>query len=251
MNIYSKPLQLSLFFHGIILFVLVNLNMSPVNRQDILVIDFSMGNEPISRESARTDAVSRPIGPQQNIKNRYQLAAEQHKKNAEPVPGTTPETSISRDSLQNEPQRLSMTINDNNPELKKGLNEFALYGSPARTGESGSQQVDSSSSSSINIRTTKPSEHSHYVKAHFAYIKDLIHKHIIYPAQAKQMGWEGKVITSFIVSGEGYAKDVKISKSSGYPVLDENAIKAIINASPFPKPPVEAQIIIPILYRLN
>jgi protein TonB len=65
------------------------------------------------------------------------------------------------------------------------------------------------------------------------------------------MGWEGKVITSFIVSSGGYVRDVRISKSSGYEILDENALKAINNASPFPKPPVEAQIIIPILYRLN
>jgi len=244
-------LQLSLVVHGIILFILMNQNMSPVKTQDILVIDFSMGNEALFRESARTDSVSRPIGLQQNIKNRHPLAAIQDQKNAEQIPVTTPETSDIKNMQPNEPQQPAMTPNEKNPEIKKGLNELALYGSPARTGESGSQKVDSSSSSSVNIRTSKPSEHSHYVKAHFAYIKDLIHKHIMYPAQAKQMGWEGKVITSFIVSSEGYAKDVKISKSSGYPILDENAVKAIKNASPFPKPPVEAQIIIPILYRLN
>jgi hypothetical protein len=49
----------------------------------------------------------------------------------------------------------------------------------------------------------------------------------------------------------GSAKDIKVMRSSGVDVLDKSAIEAVENASPFPKPPIEAQIIIPIVYRLD
>jgi len=44
---------------------------------------------------------------------------------------------------------------------------------------------------------------------------------------------------------------VNIIQTSGIEVLDMSAIKAVKDASPFPKPPCEAQIIIPLVYKLN
>jgi protein TonB len=90
-----------------------------------------------------------------------------------------------------------------------------------------------------------------YLKANFSYIKELINRHITYPKAARQMGWQGKVTISFIISSAGHAKGIKIAESSGVGALDKNAVDAVKSASPFPKPPVEAQIIIPILYQLN
>ncbi|OGW20041.1 MAG: hypothetical protein A2077_04645, partial [Nitrospirae bacterium GWC2_46_6] len=37
-----------------------------------------------------------------------------------------------------------------------------------------------------------------YLKEHFAYIRDLIMKSISYPRIARKMGWEGKVVVSFV-----------------------------------------------------
>jgi protein TonB len=251
MNIYSKPLQLSLFFHGIILFILMNQNMSPVKTQDILVIDFSMGNEPLFRESAPTDSVSHPVKLQRSITSTQPSATDQHQNSEEQNLFIPPESRDRKDNLHNELQQPAMTLNENYLDIKKGLHEFTLYAAEKSTGEAGFQKVASSSSANIEQKEVSTSVTSHYLKAHFAYIKDLVHKNLIYPSKAIKMGWEGKVITSFIVSSDGYAKDLKISKSSGHEILDENAIKAIRNASPFPKPPIEAQIIIPILYQLN
>ena len=90
-----------------------------------------------------------------------------------------------------------------------------------------------------------------YLKENFAYIRDLIQKKAAYPKLAKQMGLEGKVIVSFIVNSNGHAKDIKIMNSAGVEILDRSSIEAVKDASPFPKPPVEAQLIIPISYRFN
>jgi len=90
-----------------------------------------------------------------------------------------------------------------------------------------------------------------YLKENFSYIRDMIQKKVIYPKKARQMGWQGKVTVSFIIFADGFAKDITIIKTSGVEVLDSSAAVAVKDASPFPKPPCEAQIIIPLIYRLN
>jgi protein TonB len=90
-----------------------------------------------------------------------------------------------------------------------------------------------------------------YLKANFAYIKEMINRHIVYPKIARQMGWQGKVKISFIIASDGHAKGITIAQSSGFGALDISAVEAVEKSSPFPRPPAEAQIIIPIFYQLN
>lgn len=90
-----------------------------------------------------------------------------------------------------------------------------------------------------------------YIKAHFLYIKEDIEKNITYPRLARKMGWEGKVVVSFVITEDGMVIDVKIVESSGFSLLDNNAVKTIKTTAPFPKPPVRAEMILPITYRLS
>jgi protein TonB len=90
-----------------------------------------------------------------------------------------------------------------------------------------------------------------YLKENFSYIRDMIQKKVIYPKIARQMGWQGKVTVSFIIFANGFPKDIKIMQTSGIEALDSSATVAVKDASPFPKPPCEAQIIIPLIYKLN
>ena len=90
-----------------------------------------------------------------------------------------------------------------------------------------------------------------YLREHFLYIKDRILARIVYPNLARRMGWHGKVLTSFIIHVDGTVSDVRIVSSSGFKVLDQNAILTIQGVAPFPKPPITAKIIIPITYRLR
>ncbi|MDP2168367.1 MAG: energy transducer TonB [Thermodesulfovibrionales bacterium] len=92
---------------------------------------------------------------------------------------------------------------------------------------------------------------SSYLKENFSYIRDTIQKKITYPAIARQMGLEGSVVVSFIVRSDGSAKDITIKESSGIEILDRSAVEAVKKASPFPMPLLEAQLIIPIKYKLR
>ncbi|MEN8133984.1 MAG: energy transducer TonB [Thermodesulfobacteriota bacterium] len=89
-----------------------------------------------------------------------------------------------------------------------------------------------------------------YVKANFHDIKDNIQKGISYPRIARRMGWEGRVIVSFVVGKNGKIQDVHIVESSGFAALDKNAIATIKKAAPYPCPPVRAELVVPVVYRL-
>lgn len=89
-----------------------------------------------------------------------------------------------------------------------------------------------------------------YVEANLHYIKDNIQKRIVYPRLARKMSWEGKVIVSFVVDKDGNVQDVHIVESSGFTALDKNAIATIEKAAPYPCPPVRAELVVPVIYRL-
>lgn len=87
--------------------------------------------------------------------------------------------------------------------------------------------------------------------ADFAWIRDAIQQTIAYPATARRMGWEGKVVVAFQLLSDGSVRDVRVVQGSGHAALDRGAIDAVRNASPFPRSPVEAEVITPVVYRLT
>ena len=89
-----------------------------------------------------------------------------------------------------------------------------------------------------------------YLKEHFAYIRDLITKHITYPPMARRMGWSGKVVVAFIIAEDGSVHNVRVVESSGFPILDKSASETVRSAAPYPKPPVRAEIVAPVNFRM-
>lgn len=60
-----------------------------------------------------------------------------------------------------------------------------------------------------------------------------------YPSWAKKQEIEGVVYLSFVVLLSGLSKDIKIIHSSGFKILDEEAVATIKRAHPFPPIPQE------------
>jgi protein TonB len=90
-----------------------------------------------------------------------------------------------------------------------------------------------------------------YLKEHFLYIKESVQNKITYPPIARKMGWQGRVLISFVICRDGSVKDIRIVKSSGFKALDNKAMEVIQKTAPFPRPPVSAELIIPITYKLS
>ncbi|MBI3306297.1 MAG: energy transducer TonB [Candidatus Omnitrophica bacterium] len=49
----------------------------------------------------------------------------------------------------------------------------------------------------------------------------------LYPALAREKGWEGVVLLSVFVQGDGNPGEVTVEKSSGYKILDNAAVSAV------------------------
>ncbi|GAB4422955.1 MAG: energy transducer TonB [Thermodesulfovibrionales bacterium] len=118
-------------------------------------------------------------------------------------------------------------------------------------GDAGHDSRKPNSASISNAGDSIERSRQRYLKEHFTYIRDIIMKNLAYPHMARKMGWEGRVTVSFVVFENGSASDIKILESSGFDILDRNAMETVKKVSPFPKPPVRAEVIIPIVYKLN
>ncbi len=100
-------------------------------------------------------------------------------------------------------------------------------------------------------QSTPKSLREHYIKTNYSYIRDVVERKTNYPGIARKMGWEGRVVIAFTVCDDGQVEDIRVIKSCGFKSLDKNAIKTIKQCAPFPKPPVRAQVTLPITYRLK
>ncbi len=223
MNYQFRSLQVSIVTHALLFTVLFNIgSIIPANK--LMVIDFSLEDS--------MNAAGQP----------------------EKVRDQRPEITEQKQEIEKAEQKLSPVIPDN-----QASDTQAPVQAPA---EQKNESVSRASNITAEKRTALISTGSYesvnlidgtarYLKENFSYVRDAIQKNISYPRVARQMGWEGKVVVSFIVCIDGHAKDIKIKEGSGITLLDRNAIETVKKASPFPRPPVEAQLLIPIKYSLN
>lgn len=91
----------------------------------------------------------------------------------------------------------------------------------------------------------------HYVKEHFAYIRDLVTRRLAYPPLARRMNWSGKTVVSFIIQEDGSISTLKVVESSRHAILDQSALDTVRAVAPFPKPPVRAEIVLPVQFALH
>jgi protein TonB len=83
-----------------------------------------------------------------------------------------------------------------------------------------------------------------------------IGKYKQYPKIAQMRGWQGEVIVELLLDGNGKLKSKKILTSSGFDVLDKQALDMIDKAAPFPSPPEALRgssfsITVPIPFKLE
>ena len=92
---------------------------------------------------------------------------------------------------------------------------------------------------------------SRYLQTNFDGIRNKVSDNLRYPTMARRQGWQGQVQVKFVILLSGEIDDLQILSSSGYSILDRQALQAIKIAAPFPVPPVVASITIPVTFELN
>lgn len=85
-------------------------------------------------------------------------------------------------------------------------------------------------------------------------VQEKISSAIVFPLEAQQKGWQGVVKLEVVIKKDGSLKDVYIKQSSGYQVLDENALQTTQTMAPYFVFPAEIQreelsLTIPIMYQ--
>lgn len=104
--------------------------------------------------------------------------------------------------------------------------------------------------------TTSP-EKINSVKSDYSnLLANAIAKYKQYPKLAQMRGWQGIVIVELELSPSGSILSMLIKKSSGYEILDSEAMQMIQRASPLPQPPETLRtknftVLVPISFVLN
>ncbi len=72
--------------------------------------------------------------------------------------------------------------------------------------------------------------------SYFAHMKEKIEMAWVYPQEAQSTGQQGMTTLQFVVLHSGQVKEVKVIRTSGFPLLDKYAVKAVREAHFNPMP---------------
>jgi len=249
-NYQLKGTGASIIVHAIILALFVYASAIQPVKKKVISLDFSIvehvqptaskGEKKVA-EARKVKAVKpKPIEKKKIVNKVEDKPVIQKKKEvAVPAPEPLPEKLIAKEIEEPEPVEET---------TEKEAIEAAS--DPDTVEEEILSATDNLDSNSIADNSAAASQ-AIYVKNHFMYIKEKIQKKIVYPRIARRRGLQGKAVVSFIVCKDGSITDVKIVESSGYKILDNSAIKTVKSAAPFPPPPVRAELIIPMVFKLS
>ncbi len=85
----------------------------------------------------------------------------------------------------------------------------------------------------------------------FNYVRQRILRNLRFPEIARKMGLSGKIVVSFVLKTDGQVERITVVSSSGHKLLDNTVVSTIRRVAPFPRPPVSAQLMLPIVFHLK
>ncbi len=260
-----KALLLSLLFHGVIIVAVIScFNGRPLRHQEMVTV-FLTAEEPGARASGK------PGKSGGAAVLRAPRGASRHPAGEKAVPAPPPTPVPSKEAMKEKAAASGETTPSADMIRPPGrsLAPSPPAGGPGVAGGAGSAQGGSATDRSTGRGAgsgtdgggsgqgfgagtgSRPGTGQSYLKEHFVYIRDLILRNLTYPSSARRMGWQGTVTITFVVLESGVAQDIRIVKGSGYTILDQAVVKTVRQVQPFPKPPVKAELTIPIVFRLE
>lgn len=246
MNYQARGFQISILLHGIII-LLVFFSSSVMGQYPkVVAISFDLYHPAPKTEYSQQQS-SPPVLKTKPVDDTVIKKAERKEL---PVPHEEKSQTLPESEL---PPTVELPV-ANKPDTQ--AMEIGKFDTPRTSHDGYSGAANGQNTGSVSISTghasgTGKAAKIKYLNDHFAYIRDKILRNVGYPDAARRMGWQGKVVLSFIITSNGYVRDFNVIQSSGFKMLDNNAIETVKNTAPFPRPPDEAYIVIPITYRLQ
>ncbi|WP_310440392.1 TonB family protein [Sulfuricurvum sp.] len=226
----SRSFGLSILLHAGIITGAIALSNIPKEKEEDIVLELSLSS-PVNENQPQS--VNQPSAL---------------KKSSAAKQTTTQSASKIIENVETEPliekRDLVQTVNN-----ESALNPKTVETVPINTSTSSQPTVMASLptplSEPINIE-------EQYLEDHLSTIRNILVKYRKYPSQAVRLKQEGGVKVTFRLKQNGEVEDVRIVGSSGYDILDEDAIALIQkSAEYFPKPPKAVRITVPLNYALK
>lgn len=279
-----KAYSLSLLIHSLLLFGfffltqrlvpsekrLIEIDLSLEDVQGQPHADLSQKAQPLSTRLPQTQPVPQAtISPtKEKIKNPTAKQLKQEEKQSQAQSPPNPAEAEIRESQTSQVQTAPQPKEETKGQTAEhpGQGERLLQakeisqkpGSQEREGKDLQAQTNKSvespsrPTSSLTDESRRVALEESFLRERLSVISNIVQRHINYPPIARRMGWEGKVLVSFVLEPNGDIRDLKVLKSSGYEVLDKEALDAIRRSyKDFPKPPVSVVVKLPINFRLE
>ena len=90
--------------------------------------------------------------------------------------------------------------------------------------------MDSSNTASLAASSPRPSREESDRHLRDSVMK-LVTQRLSYPAIARRKGWQGVVTLEMHIESDGLISDLQVNETSGYPALDQAAMKSLLTAS--------------------
>jgi protein TonB len=83
-------------------------------------------------------------------------------------------------------------------------------------------------------------------------LSEFLSANLRYPDSARARNQEGRAAVEFVVGESGLVRDIRITKSSGFELLDEEALRLVrlMQLTPYWKPGTQEGVAVPVIFTL-
>ena len=235
-----RAIILSILIHLLVVFLL----LPKMNKHDIKMpppLQVSLAQPKSMENKPSPEKEKSPEPPKPEVK-KPEPPKPEVKKEPLPVPEKTPTTvPLSKPPVSVKPKEEQVTEANPKPEANPTRVITKAADAPQET-----KTVNAPSPEKVNAATN---DYSSLLAAAIAKYKQ-------YPKIAQMRGWQGLIIIELQLNPQGGVIYSQIKKSSGYDVLDQEALEMIKRASPFPQPPEALRsknftVLVPISFKLE
>lgn len=228
--------------HAVVLAAVIGFALADNSEKNLVTVDFS------SLSFANVaEAAAGPQGPADN-----QLQAPEPPEETAAAEEPEPEKAEEPPPVPKEEPPLPEPEKKKVKEVKKPKKvKKVKRPQPAQPAAASSEEAGGSENPGPGTQGTASQNLGGYSKTDFNYILVKIRRKLVYPESARQKRIEGRVKAQFVVKRDGSVSNLEVFQSSGSSLLDEAALLAVRKASPLPKPPTSAKIVIPISFRIS
>ena len=265
MSIQAKAFQFSLLIHGTLFAGLVLAGLLPAKQPPPLVIDFSLNlTEARAGEAAAAPGSDAPspagsISPQPQAAESSSAISPPKPNQITPQPKKTipPKPSVHKKRPVHSPEPVK-DVAPSMPPSPAPSQASAVKGASAVTGSAvvssaagaGIAQGKNGANAASGAGGGNQGE-GDGMRYDFSYVRACILKNLRFPASARQRGQTGKIVVSFNLLADGQVERIAIVTGSGHEILDQAVIDTIRRVAPFSRPPVSAQLVLPIVFHLK